>query len=128
MKYLEAALLAVVGVFAPIKAALIVVICLVIVDLVTGIVAARKRGEPITSSGIKRTVGKVLLYELAICLAFLCQQYLTGDLFPASKLVTALVGMTELASVLENLDTIMGTSMFKVILNKLVKSQEDLEK
>lgn len=128
MKYLEIAFLGIAALFAPIQATLIVAMSLVVVDLITGILAAHKRKEPITSSGIKRTVGKIVLYELAICLAFVCQQYLTGDLFPASKLVTAIVGMTELKSVLENIDTIAGTSMFKTILNKLTKSQEDLEK
>ena len=128
MKHLEAIAVVLIAIFAPIKAALIVALSLIVVDLITGVLAARKRGEPITSSGIKRTVGKVLLYELAIALAFLCQQYLTGDIFPASKLVTALVGMTELKSILENLDCLLGTSMFQTILSKIVQTKKDMEK
>jgi len=118
----------IVTIFAPIQAALIVALCLVVADLITGVIAAKKQKEAITSSGIKRTVGKIVLYELAICLAFLCQQYLTGDLFPASKLVTALVGLTELTSILENLNAIHGAPVFKIILDKITKSKENLEK
>ncbi len=128
MKTLESVALAVVALFAPIQAAIITAFCLVIVDLVTGILAAKKRGEAITSSGIKRTVGKILLYEVAICIAFLVQTYLTGDLFPASKLVTALVGLVELKSCIENLDALSGTGMFQAILTRIVQSQDDIEK
>ena len=128
MKQLEALALALLVVFAPIQAAVITTFTLIILDLVTGILAARKRGEPISSSGLKRTVGKVLLYELAIVAAFLVQQYLTGDLFPASKLVTAMIGLVELSSMLENLDTLNGNPIFKTLIAKITQSKSDMEK
>lgn len=126
MKTLEAAVLAILTVFAPIQAVLMTVFTLILADLATGILAARKQHKPITSAGIKRTVGKVLLYEVALCLSFLVQQYLTGALFPASKVVSALIGLTELKSILENLDIISGSSMFKVVLARVTQSQKDL--
>lgn len=128
MKHLETFLLSILAIFAPIKAVIITAIVLVIADLITGVLAAKKRGEAITSSGFKTTVGKILLYEVAICLAFLVQQYLTGDLFPASKLVAALIGLTELKSILENLDTISGNGMFRLLLQKVIQSKDDLGK
>lgn len=126
MKFLEALALSTLAVFAPIQAGIITAFVLICIDLATGLVAAKKRGEKITSAKIKRTIGKVFLYEIAICVAFLVQQYLTGELFPAAKLVTALVGLVELKSVLENLDSISGTSTFKIILSKITKSKDDL--
>ncbi len=128
MKTLQAVALAAVAIFAPIHAAIYTAFCLIIVDLASGLVAAKKRGEAITSSGIKRTVGKIVLYEVAICAAFLVQQYLTGDLFPALKLVTALVGLVELKSILENLDAINGSPLFKAIVSKIVQAESDSDK
>lgn len=125
MKYVETILMTAVTVFAPIKAAVLVAFILVMVDLFTGVWASWKRGQKITSAGLKRTVGKIALYEIAICAAFLCQQYLTGDLLPVFKLVTALVGAVELKSCLENLDSISGTNLFKVILDKLTQPPGD---
>lgn len=127
-KYLESLVIALLAIFAPIKAAVITTLVLVIIDLIVGLIAAHKRGELITSSGIKRTVGKILLYEIAICAGFLCQQYLTGDLFPASKLITAIVGVVELKSIMENLDAISGTGVFKAILSRIIQAQEEITK
>lgn len=128
LKYIESLAIAALAVFAPIKAAIITTIVLVIIDLVAGLIAAHKRGELITSSGIKRTVGKIVLYESAICAGFLCQTYLTGDLFPASKIITALVGVVELKSIMENMDTISGSSLFKSILSRILQAQEEISK
>lgn len=128
MRYLESAALALITVFIPVESAILTTFALILVDLVVGILAARKQKIPVTSEGIKRTVGKILLYETAICLGFLVQQYLTGELFPACKLITALVGLVELKSILENLDVVSGTNTFKAILSRITQSAEDIEK
>jgi phage-related holin len=112
-------------VFLPIKATLITVMVLVGVDLITGIIAARKRGESITSSGLKRTVVKALAYEAAIILGFLVQSFLTGDTVPVVKILGGLVGMTELKSVLENLEEITGIPLLKTLIDKI--SQQERE-
>lgn len=127
MKALESLALAIIAVFAPIQAAITTVAILIAIDLITGIMASKKRGEPITSAGIKRTVGKVMLYEAALCVSFLVQTYLTGDILPAVKLISALVGVTELKSILENMDSISGQSLFKTLISKIVQSQENHE-
>lgn len=125
MKYLEALLMSCLAVFAPVKAVLITTLVLVLFDAVSGILAAKKRGEEITSTGLKRTVGKLVLYESALCMAFLCEQYLTGPTFPVFKMVSAMIGLVELKSALENLDTISGRSLFKVIVDKITQKQSD---
>lgn len=126
--YLGVAAVAVAAVFAPIQAAIIAIFVLTVVDLISGVMASIKEKTPITSEGLKRTVIKLFLYETAICMAFLVQTYLTGDLFPASKLVTALVGLVELKSLLENFDRITGDSFFKNLIAKVTSAQDDLEK
>jgi len=125
MRYLEAFILAVVTVFAPAKTALIAALALVFFDFVTGVLAARKRREKITSAGFKRTVGKIVLYETALCLAFLAQEFLLGDDVPAFKLISTMIGLVELKSILENLDTINGKPVFRAILKKITQKQAE---
>lgn len=117
---------ALLALFAPIKAAAIVALALVIADLITGVIAAYKRGEPITSTNLKRTVVKLFVYEAAILLAFLAQTYLTGTLLPVCNLATSVVGLTEMKSVLENLESISGQNLFQVLITKVSKSKDDL--
>jgi len=126
MRYLESLVLAFLAVFLPIKAVLLTTLGLVFFDAATGVMAAYKRKEKITSGGLKRTIGKIFLYEMALCLAFLCEQYLTGDLAPVCKLITTAIGLVELKSILENLDSINGTSLFKLAVDKI--TQKELEK
>jgi len=52
--------------FLPIKHFLIFTIFVVFADTVTGIMAARKRNEPITSKGLYRTSQKVVVYFVGI--------------------------------------------------------------
>lgn len=112
-------LMALLAVFAPIQDALLVVMLLTILDLITGLIAARKRGEKITSSGLKRTIIKTCVYETTVMLAFLTETHLVGDLIPLVKICTAYIGITELKSVLENLDSISGMSLLKTLVKKL---------
>lgn len=119
--------LSVLAVFSPIEAVIMSVFALVAADFITGVWASKKKGKKITSGGFKRTVGKLFLYEIAICAAFLVQTYLTGDLLPALKLVSALIGLTELKSVLENLDAINGDSFFNSILNRVAQSEKEID-
>lgn len=111
--------LAGIAVFAPIKGAIIAIVCLTILDLITGVVAAKKRGEKLTSAGLARTVVKIAVYQVATLCAFLAQKYLVLDVMPICSLITSLIGLTELKSVLENLDSISGGSFFKIIIAKI---------
>lgn len=114
-------------VFTPLKPVVITVCCLVMCDFFLGVGAAKKRGEAITSSGFKATVAKILLYEVALALSFLVETYLTGTLFPACKFVSALVGLVELKSILENLDAVYGKSVFATLLEKITQKSKSLE-
>lgn len=119
MNFLKNALISLGVVIAPIKMTLLVVFILCAVDLITGVLAARKRKEPVVSYGIRRTVLKLLVYESAIVLAFLVEQYMTGPDMMVLKLITSLIGLTELKSVLENLNELSEGSLLKVIIDKL---------
>ena len=127
--YLESLLLAALAVFYPIKTVLMAVLALIFADLFFGLAAAKKRGEAITSKGLKRSVVKIMVYELAIASGYLVHTYLTGDLIPADKLIASLIGITELKSVLESLQEIYGEPFFSVVIKKIVSDEtQGLEK
>jgi hypothetical protein len=108
---------------APVHPAIATALCLPCVDLVLALLAARKAGTPVKSAGLKRSVAKVLMYELAIILAFVTEQYLLTSLVPAVRIVTGLIGMTELKSCLEHLEDLSGQPIFAAILTKLAPPQ-----
>lgn len=124
MQKLSALLMSVALVFMPIKATLITVMVLTVVDLISGIMASRKEGKKITSSGLKRTIIKTTVYELVIMLGFLTEQYMTGDAVPVVKILAGFIGLTELKSVMENIERVSGMSIVKMLIEKLNQSDK----
>jgi hypothetical protein len=111
-------LMALLAVFAPVKASALTALILCIVDLFTGLIAARKKRKAITSNGLGKTIVKIVVYESAILLTFLVDQYLAG-LFPLSNVVSGLIGITELKSCLENLNIIAGGQVLKAVIRAI---------
>jgi len=118
VKILEAAFIAIAIVFTPIKNLLLTTGIMIFVDLISGILAARKRNESITSSGLRRTLTKLFVYESAIMLAFLTEHYMS-DVLPFIKMASAMISIVELKSVYENLNEISGSDLLKSLINKL---------
>lgn len=107
------------AVFAPIQGTLVTVFILILADLIFGIFAAHKRKETITSAGIRRTVTKLLVYEITIMLCFLTETYLIDGLLPITKMVAGVVGMVEIKSIIEHVNEVHGSNIFKDIILKL---------
>lgn len=118
-KFLEPILIVLIALFAPIKSTILTAFAMVVLDLITGVWAAKVRKDPITSNGLKRTLIKLFIYETAICLAFIAETYLILDLFPVAKIVSSFVGVTELKSIYENLNEIGGGDLLKAVISKL---------
>ena len=118
-EWLVSAALAVIAIFAPAKQLFIATGVLIAADLITGLMAAHKLKQPITSAGLRRTVSKTLIYNLAVACGYLVQTHMMGDLVPVSNIISSAIGLTELKSVIENIDKIRGGSLFKDILLKL---------
>jgi hypothetical protein len=125
MRYLQSFVLALLAIIAPIKPMLIAAFVLAGVDLVLGLMVSRKKGVLITSSGLKRTVAKIFLYELAILMSYIAGTYLLDKMFPVTKLVAGFIGAVELKSILENLDILNGSPLFTTIITKLASVQND---
>lgn len=120
------------GIFlAPIRASMAAVCLLVVADLFTGIWAAHHRGEKISSWGLRKTVSKVLAYELAVVLAYTVEQ--SGVSFlPLVKAIAGFILMTELQSATENLGRITGLDLWQTVRgyiqgNKLNPEKKDVE-
>ncbi len=128
LEYFEAAAISTWTVFAPIQAVMAATGALIFIDLATGVMAAKKRKEEITSKGFSRTLAKIILYELALATSFVVHKYMTGDYLPADKLVAGLIGLVELKSILENVNTLNGTPIFEAVINRAISAQGRIEK
>lgn len=87
------------------------------VDFVTGILAARKLGEPITSSKMRLTIGKFAAYGIGVLTAHVMERHFIPD-FPAMKVVAGLISYIEVKSLNENIEKITGHNIFKSVLGK----------
>jgi uncharacterized membrane protein len=101
--------------FLPIKHFLIFTIFVVFADTVTGIIAAKKRGEKITSKGLYRTSQKVAVYFCGIMI-FHGASVTFGLPSQIVYSVSFLIAFTELYSVSENIKSITGVNLATTIL------------
>ena len=111
-------LISIAAVFAPINSIIITVGILIFSDFILGIYAAIKRGEEITSAGLRRTVSKMFVYQMVVLTSFLGETYLLSGVLPVVKLVAGVIGVTEIKSILENSADITGLN-FKSVIKKL---------
>lgn len=118
LKWIESWGIITVAIFAPIKGMLYTTLVLIAFDLITGILAAIKRKEPITSSNLRRTLSKLVIYESALMLAFGVEHYLS-DIIPFIKTVAGMIALVELKSIYENLGEIGGDPLLKTLAAKI---------
>jgi phage-related holin len=103
--------------FTPIFPAMLAAGILIICDTVTGIMKARKQGQVITSKELSAILTKMLLYQLLIISAHICELYMVDEI-PFVKLVLGTVALVEFKSILENASVILGYDLFSEIMNK----------
>lgn len=114
-------LLSVLAVFAPIKSLIFSIGFVAFMDLLTGIMAAKQRGEKIESAKSRRTIVKLLGYQMAIITGFVIEKYMVDNSLPITKIIAGAISTVELQSVLENLQAVTGVDFwekFKNLLNK----------
>ena len=101
--------LAILAILAPIQTAILGVGFLIAADLITGIVAAYKRGEPIRSERLKNTAVKMLVYNLLLTSSFIAETYLTPWI-PFTNVALSFLAIIEVKSLGENFQSITGIS------------------
>lgn len=116
-KYLMLAITYLVTYFSPAFSMMIIIGVFVFSDFITGIMAAKKRGEEITSKKARPTVTKGLSYMIAILVAHIFQNHFLPQI-EVMKIVSGLIAVIELKSMDENIRIITGKSLFKQFTNR----------
>lgn len=102
---------------APIASVIFAVLFLIFVDLVTGIIASKKEKQVITSSAMSRTIAKTFVYCTTIIVTYVVHKYLlVGFDFPVESIVSGFIALTEMKSILENLNRISNHSVLKDLI------------
>ncbi|MEA5459100.1 phage holin family protein [Arcicella sp. LKC2W] len=100
--------------FYPIADFIVAIFLLMILDFITGVQAAKKRGEAITSQGWRRTATKVVVYALLI---IVCEKikitYFKDIDLKVSYGVSLSIITIELKSLAENIKTITGVDIWQ---------------
>ena len=98
--------------FTPIAKLMFVIGLLVTFDIITGVIAAKKRGEKITSKKLGATVTKTLLYFITIILAQIMQNnFLPSFDQSITKAVGSIFAVIEFKSNLENISSATGIDL-----------------
>lgn len=125
-QWIEGLIVSSVALLIPIKAVIITVGIVVFADLFTGILAAIKRKEKITSAGLSRTVAKMAVYQTVIITGYLIQVNLIANMLPLVNIVGSVIGLVEFKSLIENANFILGDDLFREVIKKLA-SKNDTE-
>ncbi len=127
MKHLKLFMVSILAILAPIKPMAIAALVVTSIDFILGVAAALKRGEKLTSSGLKQSLIKIFVYQMALMLGFLVQKFLIDDSIQLVNLISTLIGCTELKSAAENLEDIYGKPFLSQIISLLSKKQESIK-
>lgn len=124
--------------FAPISGILILMLCLIVADTISGLWKAKKLKEKITSWGFSAIVNKIILYCGAIILFFGLDKFILNDIiitmfsvpFVTTKLVSLVFCSIELFSIDENFKAVKGVGFWQqakklISTAKLVKEEAE---
>lgn len=100
-----------------IKLALVLVLFLVIIDAIVGIMASYKEKDKVSSRKFGYTFVKLSLYALALVVFGVLDKGINLPIFTYAGLTLILI--REGMSIMENIDSILGTSFGKLIKNYL---------
>jgi phage-related holin len=102
----------------PISGYIFFMICAVTCDTITGLLAAMKQNQKITSRGIWRTLEKIVIAGIAIMLAYGFELLFVPDL-PLTKGVAMIISFAELKSNMENYQKITGVDVSSVWMQRI---------
>lgn len=105
--------------FAPTLSVIGAVLFVVLSDLITGTIAARKRGD-FSSKGLKSSVPKFIVYFVAVMVANVVQRMYLSQI-PAVKIIAGLIIWIEVRSINENIEESTGVNLFQTLVDKIKK-------
>ena len=111
------------AILAPLKATIIVVWLLIVLDIITGMIASYKKKEPITSKKFSRVLTKMLSYLILIIASFVADEFIFTYLEThwISRIIASAITIGELISIIENANVMVGGKFIK-ILKILIKN------
>ncbi len=121
-KHVTALLIAITAILTPAVPIIIFTGVLIFSDTATGIWAAVKRKEKITSRALGRTATKIVLYSAVILLTFGFEVF-----FPAlqyvhmGQIASGYICLVELKSIYENVSSITGLDIWSHLVGKIEK-------
>lgn len=120
IKTFAAALLSVTGFLFDglLREAMLALLILLIFDFITGVAAAKREGQEISSHSAFRTAVKIAVYFLLISAGRMAEATIGSTLPFIDEAVLAFLGVTELISILENVGR-LGYAVPLKLLNKL---------
>lgn len=122
-KYMALMLMGGLTFIAPLQGSLLFVGMISVADFITGIMKAQKTGT-ITSRKMINKAYAAAGYFIAILLAHGVELYF-GDAIPIVKAVVAIIALTEIQSVRENVKEITGTDVLSPLTKLLQRKTED---
>lgn len=99
---------------------------LVVIDLITGVIAAWKRQDKIISRRMQRTIEKFVLYFLAIISAHAVKVVLMESA-PVTYVVVSSIVLVEFKSIIENVESVTDVDVWaklKSIINSFQKNKK----
>lgn len=102
--------------FLPLPLLVFWVFMFVIIDMITGMLAAKNRGEVLTSKKLKKTLSKLICYMTIILLARGINVHVLPmvELY-ACYITSGIICFVELFSILENFYDITGNQVFRLL-------------
>lgn len=114
-------------VFTPIIPTILWLGVFVFIDLFTGIVKAKRKGDVISSKRMSETVTKVMLYASAIVSCYVLDTQIIGNSFlpiPIWRLAAGYIAVVEVQSNLENVSEILNMPLWQFIKDKFYRVQK----
>lgn len=124
-KYLPLIIAGVVAYLSPIYTSLLFVGSLVMFDWITGMIKGSKQGKFNSRSMIKKFyTGSA--YLVALMMVRACELYFSDEAnIPLVKPLVAIIALSELQSMRENIEAITGTDILKGLFNFLQRKSEN---
>jgi len=112
---------------SPVKSIMTGIVFLCFSDLVTALWFVIKSKQAITSIGLRKTINKLLAYEIAVVLSYVVENVFQLGV-PVVRLIAGLIAVTEFKSNLENLYKITGLDFWQKIVDYMnFKKKEELK-
>jgi hypothetical protein len=113
----------VIGVIAPLKAIVLIIVAAVFIDFGLAIYHALKKGIPITSRKMYQTIPKLLIYISVILIVYYSNIYIFEVPMDLHKIVGGFILLTEFKSIDENINLILGFSLFSQLTDFLSRGK-----